>query len=72
MPLTVALPADKNPLLLPARRRRPLQLLQHYALTHAAGEDLLHDVGRKQREPQDSADILLERFSVSPMSLTVV
>ena len=39
-------------LLLPARRQRPLQPLQHQGLVSHSPEDLLSDVGGKQRQAQ--------------------
>jgi hypothetical protein len=38
-----------SPLLLPARRQRPLQLLQHQRLIGRPGEDSLDEVWRQQR-----------------------
>jgi hypothetical protein len=50
---------ERQTLLLPARRQRPLQLLQHQRLVRTSREDLIDDVERQQRQPQDPADIAL-------------
>src|SRR5918995_6620573 len=50
---------ERQTLLLPARRQRTLQLLQYQRLIRRASDDRLHDLGRQQRQPQDSADIAL-------------
>jgi hypothetical protein len=48
---------EPSPLLLPTRRQRPLQLLQHDALICAARENRFDEVGRQQRQPKDPADV---------------
>jgi len=50
--------ADQATLLLPARRQRPLQPLQHERLIRLSSEDRFGDLGRQQREAQDPADSL--------------
>ena len=51
---------ERPALLHPARRQRPLQQLQHQRLIGAPRKDLVGDVGRKQREPQNSASVVAQ------------
>jgi hypothetical protein len=60
-------------LLGPIRRQRTLQPLQHEQLIRPPREDCLHDVRRKQRQPQDPAHLTLrDVLGVADLSLTEV
>jgi hypothetical protein len=50
---------EQPPLLLPTRRQRPLELLQHERLIGPAPQNHLHDVGREQGQPKDPAHVAL-------------
>ena len=55
--------SSQTPLLVPARRQRPLQPLQHQGLVSHSPEDCLSDVRGKQRQPEDPAHVALSRCS---------
>jgi hypothetical protein len=57
-PLTTRRPANLSALLLPARRQRPLQLLQNHALIRPPREDRVDDVGCQQRQPKYPASVI--------------
>jgi hypothetical protein len=52
------------PLLLPACRQRPFQLLQNQALVRPSPEDRLSNVRGKQRQPEDPASVIGPRVSI--------
>jgi hypothetical protein len=52
MPTATVRAVEQPALLTPARRQRPLQLLQNHALIRLAREDDIGNVGRQQRQPQ--------------------
>jgi len=57
------------PDLLPARRWRPLQLIQHQRADPSPLEDPLDDVRRQQRQPQDL--VISHTFGSRPLALVL-
>ena len=60
---------ERPALLLPVRRRRPLQPFQHQRLVRLPRDDRLDNVGRQQREAQNPTDLALrDVFRVSDLA----